>query len=181
MDRQVASRYAEALFALAQARNEVEQVDADLKAAAQLLAELPDFARLLRHPEIPEARKFQLLDRAFADALLPTAQSFLKLLVKRRRSELLAMVQEEYRLRADAAEGLERVQVTAAAPLTPEQGQRLQQTLERLTGKQVLMELRVDLGLLAGAKVEIEHRLIDGSAAGRLEAMRSRLKEAGRI
>jgi len=180
MERQVAARYAEALFSLAGERDEVERIDGDLKTAAALFGEMPDMPRLLEHPEVAEERKFHLLERTFGDSILPATLSFLRLLVRRGRSQLLSLVEEEYRLLADAAAGIEKAEVTAARPLAAKQEERLRLALERLTGKEIEIEVRLEPELLAGLRVQIGHRLIDGSAAGRLEALHFKLKEAGR-
>jgi F-type H+-transporting ATPase subunit delta len=179
MDRQVASRYAEALFPLAWERKESDRVEADLKAVVRLLADLPDFSRMLEHPEVSREHKFNLLDKTIGNNVLPTTMSFLKLLVKRRRSGLIGLVEEEYERFAYEARGIEKVEVTASVALTPEQNRRLEQALVRMTGKKVEIKSRVDARLLAGVKVQIGDRVIDGSAAGRLEALRSILKETG--
>lgn len=179
MERQVASRYAEAVFSLAQEKKEVDQVGEDLKTVVQLVEELPDLAKVLEHPEVGEHRKYQLIDRAFAGRVSPTTIAFLKTLVQRNRSELLPYVLAEYQLLVDRSRGIERVQVDTAAPLSPEQESRLRAALEKLTGKNIIFETQVVPELLAGLRVQVNSRMIDGSAAGRLEAMRAKLKEVG--
>jgi F-type H+-transporting ATPase subunit delta len=179
MERQVAARYAEALFSLVREKNEIDRVETDLQAVAGLLKEVLDFARLLEHPEVAEERKFRLLEEALGEALLPVTLSFLKLLVKRERSELLPLVEEEYRLLADEARGIEKVEVSTAVALTGEEEGRLRAALERLTGKKVEITTRLEADILAGVRAQVGHRLIDGSAAGRLGALRSKLREAG--
>ncbi|NIM06095.1 MAG: ATP synthase F1 subunit delta, partial [Armatimonadetes bacterium] len=111
MERQIAARYAEALFSLARERDEIDRVDSDLKAVAALLAEVSEFARLLEHPEVAQERKYSLLEEVLGEAILPVTLSFLKLVVRRGRSELLGLVEEEYRLLAEESRGIEKVEV----------------------------------------------------------------------
>jgi len=47
--------------------------------------------------------------------------------------------------------------------------------LARFTGKRVLLEERTDPDVLAGVRVRVGDRLIDGSAAGRLQRLREEL------
>ncbi len=179
MERQIAARYAEALFSLARERDEIDRVDSDLKAVAALLAEVSEFARLLEHPEVAQERKYSLLEEVLGEAILPVTLSFLKLVVRRGRSELLGLVEEEYRLLAEESRGIEKVEVASATPLTSDQENRLRSALERLTNKKVEIATRLDPGLLAGVRAQIGHRLIDGSAAGRLQELRSKFKDIG--
>ena len=181
MERQVASRYAEALFSLAQEKEQIGEIGEELALCADLLARLADFRRLLEHPEVDNERKEALLERALGERVSGITLSFLKLLIRRERISLLGMAADEFSRLADRERGLQRVRVTAAAELSREQEERLGRALESLTGTRVELEKRVDPELLAGVRVQIGHRLIDGTAAGRLENMRAKLKEAGRI
>jgi F-type H+-transporting ATPase subunit delta len=80
---------------------------------------------------------------------------------------------------ADEARGLAEAWVETAIPLTSDQEQRLRAALERMTGKMVEMHMRMEPEVLAGVRVRIGDHLIDGSAAGRLQAMRSATQGTG--
>jgi F-type H+-transporting ATPase subunit delta len=181
MERQIATRYAEALFSLARENNLVAPVETDLQAMAVLFRQLPDLSRMLEHPEVTLARKYVLLERTVARAVEPLTFAFLKLLVRRRRNGLLALVGEEYSRLADADAGVVRVAVDSATALSEEQSSRLQQALARLTGKQVMIQLHLAPELLAGVRVRIEDKMLDGSAAGRLEALRAIMQKTGGV
>ncbi len=177
MEHQIAARYAEALFSLAREKGEEDRVEADLAAVYSLLQEAPDLGRVFDHPEMPLERKVHLLEQVFGE-VQPITLSFVKLLVRRGRSALVGIVGEEYALLADAARGVAEVEVASAVELTADQQNRVRQALERLTGKKVKLRAQVEPGLLASVRVQIGDRRIDGSAAGRLEALGAKLKEA---
>jgi F-type H+-transporting ATPase subunit delta len=181
MERQIATRYAEALFSLARENNLVAPVEEDLRAAAELFRQLPDLSRMLEHPEVTLNRKYVLLEKTFSRAIQPLTFAFLKLLVRRSRSSLLALLGEEYSRLADADAGLIRVEVDSAVAMSEEQSSRLQQALGRLTGKQVMLQLHLAPALLAGVRVRIEDKMLDGSAAGRLEALRAIMQKTGGV
>jgi len=90
-------------------------------------------------------------------------------------------VGEEYSRLADADAGVVRVAVDSATALSEEQSSRLQQALARLTGKQVMIQLHLAPELLAGVRVRIEDKMLDGSAAGRLEALRAIMQKTGGV
>jgi len=181
MERQVAARYAEALFSLAQEKGQIDEIGEELTFCADLLARQFELRRVLEHPEIDNEKKQALLERTLGDRLSETTLSFLNLLIQRGRIALLSLAAEEFEAFADRARDIQRVQVTAAGELSGDQEKRLRGALEALTGKRVELETAVDPELLAGVRVQIGDRLIDGSAAGRLDSMRAKLKEAGRI
>lgn len=181
MERQLASRYAEALFSAAWEKKETDRIESDLKVVAQLLADVPDLGRILDHPEVALERKITLLERAFSEAVTKTTYAFLKLLVRRGRSHLISLVEDEYERLADQARGIAKVQVWTAVPMTDEQQVHLQQALQRVTGKTAELEIQIDSTILAGVRLQIGDQLVDGSAAGRLEALRASLREIGTV
>ena len=65
--------------------------------------------------------------------------------------------------------------VTTPVPLTPEQETRLRDTLGRLYGRPMSLQVELDETLLGGLVVRVGGEVIDGSVAGRLEAARRQL------
>jgi len=181
MERQIATRYAEALFSLARENDVIAPVETDLKLLAEMLRQLPDLYRILEHPEVTLARKYALLEKIAAGAIRPLSLAFLRLLVRRRRSSLLGLVGEEYARLADEAAGMITVEVDSAVAMSSEQSARLQQALQQLTGKQVTLHVQIEPRLLAGVRVRIEDKMLDGSAAGRLEALRAIMQKTGGV
>jgi F-type H+-transporting ATPase subunit delta len=62
--------------------------------------------------------------------------------------------------------------VTTAVRLTPDQEQRLVDTLSRLYGRPMSLQVELDESLLGGLVVRVGNEVIDGSVAGRLETAR---------
>ncbi|MEE2033122.1 F0F1 ATP synthase subunit delta [Rhodococcus chondri] len=65
--------------------------------------------------------------------------------------------------------------VRSSAPLRADQEERLSATLTRIYGKPVTVHVEVDPELLSGLVVRVGDEVIDGSAAGRLAAVRKSL------
>src|SRR4051812_47919934 len=110
----VVRRYARALFDTANRSGMVEQVEEDLKAVDQVLRTVPRMQRALRAPTISTSRKQALLDRAFTSRVGPLTMRFLKLVVDRRREEILADAYQEFRRLADEYRNILAVHVTSA-------------------------------------------------------------------
>jgi F-type H+-transporting ATPase subunit delta len=65
--------------------------------------------------------------------------------------------------------------VTSVVPLTEQQQERLAATLQRIYSRPIALHVEVDPELLGGLVVKVGDEVIDGSAAGRLDALRRRL------
>ncbi len=177
-DRKVARRYAEALFGVAAARNEVDVVEAEMRAVVDALWGDTGFMTLLSHPRIRTARKVEQVRRLLESRVSETTLHYLILLVERRRIAVLADSLDEFIRLADAARGQINAEVTLVVAATREQEQALRAALERVSGKKVRLQLHADPGLVAGLVVRIGDQVIDASARSRLQAARNLMREA---
>ena len=73
---------------------------------------------------------------------------------------------------ADSRKGVLRAEVTTAAPLSDEYYAKLQAKLEKMTGKQVVIDRRIDAALIGGVVARIGDRIFDGSLHTRLQSLR---------
>ncbi len=70
----------------------------------------------------------------------------------------------------------EKAEVVTALPLTEQEKQRYQEQLRARLGDNLQVEFRVDPAILGGVIVRVGDRIVDGSAAGKLEGLRQRLR-----
>ncbi|MFC7617186.1 F0F1 ATP synthase subunit delta [Actinokineospora soli] len=79
-------------------------------------------------------------------------------------------------LAAEAAKRRERsvAHVVSAAPLTAAQQEQLSATLQRIYARPIALHLEIDETLRGGMVVRVGDEVIDGSVAGRLDALRRR-------
>ena len=89
-------------------------------------------------------------------------------------ADVKAMVpSNQWSCRRSATRSLARV--TSAVALTPEQERRLVDSLGRLYGRTVGLQVTVDPSVLGGLVIRVGDEVIDGSIAHRLEAAGRRL------
>jgi len=170
----VARRYARALFRLA-----VEQgnVDAVARALASMSALLDDreIARVLQGP-VPREQKRELLLRIAEDIGAPASfRDLLLLLADRDRLAHVGAVRIVFDELLDRREGRTRAHVRSAVPLAPEALVELTRVFGAITGKQVIADVSVDPDLLAGAVVEVDGRVYDGSLRTQLAKLRQQM------
>jgi F-type H+-transporting ATPase subunit delta len=72
-----------------------------------------------------------------------------------------------------------RGDVTTAMPLAPERVVALAQSLERATGRKIVLESRVDPSIIGGVVTRLGSTVYDGSVTTQLEKMKQTLIEAG--
>jgi F-type H+-transporting ATPase subunit delta len=91
------------------------------------------------------------------------------------RGQHLDVVAEELAELAAARRQRTVARVTTPVRLTPEQEDRLRDTLTRIYGRPMSLQVELDEALLGGLVVRVGGEVIDGSVAGRLEAARRSL------
>ena len=170
-DEKLAHRYATAVFSLAAERNQVERVGDDLAAIARVLEEQRSFAEFFAAPVVARDAKERALTAAFSGRVSEIALHTLLLLVRKRRERLLDALLREYRKLQLAARGEEPLTVTSARALSSAELSALVERLERLYGKKFEVTTVVDPSLIGGVRILMGDRRIDGSVAGRLDAL----------
>ena len=174
-DVRVARRYAGALFAAAEKLNISVQIRDDIQAITSLWNEHEGFRQVMESPLISAGRKSNLIETVFAQTLQPLSISFIKLLIAKRRENMIKAVSDEYSVRMDEAEGVIRAYANVASELSPLQRDRLVAGLEQRTGSKILLDVHLDPSIIGGVVVHLHDHVIDGSVRGALERMRVRM------
>lgn len=169
-----ARRYAQAIFALAEEKGTFDEWLDDLETLAVAFSD-PVVARALSSQRIPAERKEALIRQAAPD-LRPLSWNLLRLLIRKKRLHLLPQIAEALRELVDERRGVAKAIVTTALPLDGADRQRVAERLSQITGKQVLVETRVDESIMGGLIARIGDRLIDGSTRTKLLALRAALE-----
>lgn len=178
LQRRIASRYAEALFDLAQQQGTTEAWEAQLRALAAVFAGTPSLSTVLTHPEVTLQRKEEILRDAFGGKVAPEIISLLSLLLQRGHDPDIATIHSIFRELWDAARQVVPVTVTTAVPMSDGQQHLLAETLARRLGSTVQLHPQVDPEIIAGMIVRMGDRVIDASALGVLGALREAMKNA---
>ena len=169
----VARVYAEALFSLARAREQVEAVGTELGELAALVAGHPELANFLETPVLqPEVQK-QAIEQALGARVQRLLVDFLCLLIDKGRIGALAAIATAYRDLADHDAQCTRVQAASAKPLSDESRNKLVALLQARLQRQCILETKVQPELLGGLVLSVGDTIYDGSLRGRLQRLRN--------
>jgi F-type H+-transporting ATPase subunit delta len=174
-DLRAARRYATALFAAAQKQAKLDPVTRDLHTVVDLMDRTPALSEMWGSKVVPTGKKRDLISKLFASTVDPLSLAFLRLLVDKRREDILSLVHMEVQQLTDASRRLVRAEATFALQPTPEERQKLVQSLEKRTGEHVDLSIHVDPSILGGVVVRMHDTIVDGSVRGTLERLREQL------
>jgi F-type H+-transporting ATPase subunit delta len=163
---------AQALFAMAEQVDTLDEVEDELFRFGRILDREPTLRRALTDPSLPEDRKTELLAALLGDKVQPATLVLVREVVLRPRGRTIDRGLEEYgRLAAARRERLV-AQVRTAVPLTSKQLERLGASLESRLGHPVALNVELDPTLVGGLTVRVGDVLFDGSIAHRLALAR---------
>ncbi len=90
--------------------------------------------------------------------------------------ELMGCI-EQFRSRFYKDQNIAEATVTSAVPLSEKQISALQAKLEKLSGKTILLQQKVDAGVIGGLRVEVDGKQFDGTVENRISTVRRKVTE----
>jgi F-type H+-transporting ATPase subunit delta len=175
--RTAATRYARALIEVAQKEHvDLSQIERELDAFIALLTANPTLELVLLNPAVPATKKRDAVAKLASEMqVLPVVAKLLALLAERDRLVLIRELLSAYRDRVQTLQNVVRAEVTTAAALAPERAREIERNLAQLTGRTVLLSMRVDPSIVGGIVTKIGSTVYDGSVTNHLRRMKQRL------
>ncbi|HTW26106.1 MAG TPA: F0F1 ATP synthase subunit delta [Acetobacteraceae bacterium] len=175
----LADRYANALYALADERHELDAVIAQMEALGRLIDSSPEFRRLMHSPLIDlnqarNAARAVLAQEGFGEIV----QNFVGVVASNRRLAALRGIVATFASLVAQKRGVVTAEVTTAHPLNDVQRSQLRARLIEAGYGNVHMEEAVDPSLLGGLVVRVGARLYDTSLKSRLQRLQHAMKGA---
>ena len=165
------------MYDLAAEEQLTEPIMQDLLEVRGIFRENQDYLSLLSEPSIKREERIGLIEKAFGTACERYFVSFLKLLCDRGMLGEYEGCVEAYKKRYNADHNIAEAVVTSAVALNDGQLKALSARLEEMSGKTIALTSKVDPKVLAGIKVELEGKQLDGTVMGRLAGMSKKLEE----
>jgi F-type H+-transporting ATPase subunit delta len=163
-------RYARAIAELGREGGNLDALTTEFSAIADLYAGSEELRDALDNPLVAlEAKRNILRDLCAQMNTSTTTTHTVLLLGDRRRVRALPDIARALREARDAERGLVRAEIVSGRPLKADYADKLQRELERITGKKIVLEQRVDATLLAGVVARIGDTVYDGSLRARLD------------
>ncbi|MBQ0139244.1 MAG: F0F1 ATP synthase subunit delta [Kurthia sp.] len=171
----VASRYAKALFELAQEKNVVAETVADLRQARIVFTESKDLFSLLENPKFTSEKKYELISSIFAGAQPIIVDAFKVLLDKKRINETVSVIDSFIQIANDES-GVADATVLSTEALTEDELNRISTTFAKKVGKNSLnITNEIDPSIMGGIKLIIGNQIYDNTIVSKLNGLRRAL------
>lgn len=171
----VARPYAQAAFKLADETNVLGRWS-EMLAALALIAEDGRVRSVIGDPKLSDAQVAGLFIAVLAGRLDAAAENLVRVLASNGRLELLPEIRAQFETLKNEREGVVEVEVQSAFELSDAQVRDLVLRLERKTGRKVKARIELNKDLIAGVRVTLGDKVIDGSVRAQLGALENALK-----
>lgn len=177
MAKLVVTRYATALFDLAQSENALTQYKEDVELVKDVFKDEPDFLRYLSDPKESVEDKIDVIEKAFDGKVQSAIVGLIVLMLQKGRQEEIEGTLDTFLDYTLEAAGVVKAIVTSARALSKVQIMTLKEKLEAATQKQIELEVNVEPEILAGLIVRVGDKVVDASYKGEIETMKKELHQ----
>lgn len=174
----IAKRYAKALRASSGSVSQAKKNYESLCGLVGVVEENPDLFDVLTSPissrdEIKSVFSEISKKYKFNDQL----NSFLLLLADARRVSGLPEIKDKFKEIINDEEGVVTASVLTAKKLDSKSIDNIKGKLEKITGKKIEVNSKIDKSLIGGLKIKIGSQLFDDSISGKLEGLKTSLAD----
>jgi F-type H+-transporting ATPase subunit delta len=173
----IARRYAKALLLIGKEDGQTEQYRKELDGVANIMAQQKELADTVANP-LYNLEERQKVFQAIIDKLKlsKVMSSFLMLLFEKGRVSFIISINEFFQKLADELKGVASASLVSATELSAEAIEKIRSALSKKTGKEIVLEVEQDPGLIGGIVTKIGDLVLDGSIKTQLLNMRESLK-----
>lgn len=167
----VASRYAKSLLDLVKEKGNLEQSKNDIELIASIIRANAELKAVLSNPIIKTDKKQNILKALFEGKVNAEVLSFLDIMVRKGRGELVYATTLEFIREYNELKGIVYAEVTSAAPLSQTNLNALQANIAEQIKAEVVLTNKVDDTLIGGFIVTVGDKQVDASIAGKLNKL----------
>ena len=172
----VAKTYSDALFMLLVEENSDKSVFdttlEQLKSVQSVIAETPDFIKLLNTPTISDSEKLSLVEKAFYQRVTEKVYNFLRLITVKRRMAYFSQIYNAFREMYNEKFDIAEMTVTSSIPLTDALRTKIIDKMMQITGKTISLTEKVDKSIIGGVVIDYGNTRLDGSVKTRLAELK---------
>jgi len=176
----VAKRYADALFQLANEKNNVESINEQLKVVQEVFQNDKQITQFLSHPRITRVEKLTIIDEVFGQ-FEQNVKNFLKLLVERNRISIVTTIIDDFYDYYNEANKIAAATVYSVRALSEEEQNKLEASFKQQLNKEsVSVNNIVDPSLIGCMRIRVGNTIYDGSISNKLNRLKQNIVSASK-
>ncbi len=181
MAKLVSKTYGEALFEIAMEdaaspEAKAQEFLSEIRQIRSLLAQNPDFDKLMLHPGIPKQEKLEAMRAVFGGRASDEITGFLETVIAKERYGSLPDIFQYFEDKVKEMSHIGVAHVTTAMQLDEEQKAKVRAKLLETTDYRTMeINYAVDASLIGGMVIRINDRVVDSSVRTKLDELTKQL------
>jgi F-type H+-transporting ATPase subunit delta len=167
--------YARALFEIARAEGNLDEVEDELFRFARSYESSDALRSALTDDMVPAERRQAIVESLLGDKATATTTQLVSMVIGSGRGRDLPEIIDSLVARASASKDLAVAEVRTAVALSDDQVNRLKAALTNSSGHEVNLKVVIDPTVIGGVVATVGDSVIDGSVRTRLDQLKSRL------
>lgn len=173
----LAKRYAKALFQVGKDENSLDKFNKTLTEMGQLYADYPEVADGLTNPLYPQDVREKVMEHLVGAMKASSLMAnFFNLLVQKRRTDVLPDIAQVFQTLVDEENNICQGTVVSASKVSAALNKKIKATLEKITGKEVIVKNEVDPSIIGGIIAKVGDLVLDGSIKTQLTDLKESIK-----
>lgn len=166
----IAKRYVNALFEVAREHQVIDIIEKDFSILRDTLTNNPTFFDFIMPQVMPSKMKQMFLNTLLSEIKLhPMTANTLNLLIKHNRVAALTDIIKQFFIKASELREEEQAYIEVAEVLSEEKYKEIQQQLEQIFHKKIVLNIDVKPEILGGMMIRVGDRMLDNTIRGKLE------------
>lgn len=172
----ITRRYAEALISIGVEEGKSDIFEVELSKINDTLTENPELRSIIYSSiHSSSERKGILTDIAKKIGVSKETGNFINLLIDKNRIEFLPHILKRYEELLDQIAGRIRAEVILAKVTSEDLTEKIKETFEKFTGKEVVLEIKEDPDIIGGIITKLGNVIFDGSIKTQLERVKRKI------
>lgn len=168
MISEVSRRYASALYEIARSKNTADKVFGELRVLGDVVKVDKDIREFLLSPLVSPENKIKALSGALNGKISEELMNTIRLMAEKNRLATFEDLVSAFESISDEAHGVTRGTVKSAAALSPEEKKRIEETVNKVTKKKVILKFEEEPSLLGGMVAQVGGWTFDDSLQSHL-------------
>ncbi len=173
-ESKITTRYAKAIFQLAQENNLLDRIKQDLDLVTGVL-KIDEFQQLIKSPIIPESQKKVAFTQIFKGKVHEYTLDFLLLVIENRREAFLSLMLMDFYELYKKYLGITEVHLTTAVDIDTELKKQFIDILKESLNSKIDLYQKTDPQIIGGFILRVEDKLLDMSISSQLKQIKKEL------
>jgi F-type H+-transporting ATPase subunit delta len=174
-DSKISVRYSRAIFQSALEKNVLDKVNQDMILIAEI-CKTPEAKEFLHSPVIVPSKKMSIFHSILGNNVEKLTLSLIDLIVKNGREIYLPAIARVFIHETMKYKGITETVLTTAVEVDAKVKKEIADLVSKAFNTKVVLEEKIDTGIIGGFILRIDDNYIDGSIRNKLRTIRKELK-----